>query len=77
MQTGVETEISPRKHAMKKCIFSASDYMEKFCNLIHIFNTYELAKWQTIVYKRKILYFMFWYQISTKTMILPPKNGGF
>jgi hypothetical protein len=53
-------ETSPRKHAMKKCIFSASVYMEKFCNLIQIFNTYELTKWQTIVYKRKILSFMFW-----------------
>ncbi len=32
-------EISLRKYAMKKCIFSASIYMGKFCNLIQIFTT--------------------------------------
>ena len=48
-------EISLRKYAMKKCIFSASIYIRKFCNLIQIFNT----KCQTIVYKQKIVHFIF------------------
>ncbi len=52
-------EISPRKYAMKKCIFSASIYMGKFRNLIQIFNNYEGTKCQTIVYKQKIVHFIF------------------
>ena len=42
-------EISPRKYAMKKCIFSASIYMGKSHSLIHIFNNYRRTKCQTIV----------------------------
>ncbi len=34
-------EISLRKYAMKKCIFSASIYVGKFCSLIQVFNSYE------------------------------------
>ena len=52
-------EISLRKYAMKKCIFSASIYIRKFCNLIQIFNNYEGTKCQTIVYKQKIVHFIF------------------
>ena len=52
-------EISLRKYAMKKCIFSASIYMGKFCNLIQIFSNYEGTKCQTIVYKQKIVHFIF------------------
>ncbi len=47
-------EISLRKYAMKKCIFSASIYIGKVCNLIQIFNNYEGTKCQTIAYKQKI-----------------------
>ncbi len=52
-------EISLRKYAMKKCIFSANIYMGKFCNLIQIFNNYEGTECQTIVYKHKIVHFIF------------------
>ncbi len=59
-------EISLRKYAMKKCIFSASIYMGKFCNLIQIFNNYEGTKCQTIVYKQKIVHFIFHKKIIVK-----------
>ena len=52
-------EISLRKYAMKKCIFSASIYMGKCCNLIQIFSNYEGTKCQTIVYKQKIVHVIF------------------
>ena len=55
-------EVSAANFAKKirdeKCIFSASIYIGKFCNLIQIFNNYEGTKCQTIVYKQKIVPFI-------------------
>ena len=48
-------EVSARKYAMKKFIFLARIYVEKFRNLIKICNNYEGSKCQTIVTKHKIL----------------------
>ena len=37
-------EFSARKYAMKKCIFLASIYIEKFHGLIQIYNNYGITK---------------------------------
>ena len=41
-------EFLPIKYAMKKCIFSASIYIEKFHRLIQIFNNYGITKGLTM-----------------------------
>ena len=60
------SEISPRKYAMKKCIFSASIYIGKSHSLIHSFNNYRRNKCQTIVQKQKVLSFFFWWKVIVK-----------
>ena len=57
---------------MKKCIFSASIYMGKLCNLIKIFNNYEGTKCQTIVYKQKIVHYIFHKKIIVKNNNFAP-----
>ena len=59
-------EISPRKYAMKKCIFSASIYIGKSHSLIHIFHNYRRTKCQTFVYKQKVLSCFFWSKVIVK-----------
>ena len=42
-------KFSPRKYAMKKCIFSASIYIRKLLSLIQNFNNFGITKGLTIV----------------------------